>query len=69
MSQHCSLALEVTAPENTDVFMPMTSRIIHLAIIDILATGVTLKRGTDFHHHLKKIKDSLVSSRFPKQDV
>ena len=24
--------------------MPMASRIIHLAVIDILATGVTLKR-------------------------
>lgn len=68
MGAHCSLALEVTAPENTDVFMPMASRIIHLAIIDILATGVTLKRGADFHRHLKKIKDSLLSTRYSKDN-
>lgn len=64
LAEKCSVALTVTAPEDTDIFMPMTSRIIHLAIIDVLATGVTLKRGPDFHSHLKRIKDSLKSSRF-----
>ena len=67
LSQACTVALEVTAPEDTEVYMPMTSRIIHLAIIDILTTGVTLKRGTDFQHHLKKIKDSLKPTRFASQ--
>lgn len=65
LSKACTVALEVTAPEDTEVYMPMTSRIIHLAIIDILTTGVTLKRGTDFQAHLKKIKDSLKPTRFP----
>lgn len=65
LSKVCTVALEVTAPEDTDIYMPMTSRIIHLTIIDILATGVTLKRGVDFQAHLKKIKDSLKATRFP----
>jgi RpiR family carbohydrate utilization transcriptional regulator len=43
----------------------MTSRIIHLTVIDILATGVTLKRGPDFLEHLRKIKESLKATRFP----
>lgn len=64
LSRACTVALEVTAPEDTEVYMPMTSRIIHLMIIDILATGVTLKRGSDFQGHLKKIKDSLKPTRF-----
>ncbi|MCG8610287.1 MAG: transcriptional regulator HexR [Pseudomonadales bacterium] len=63
LSAQCTVALEVTAPENTDVFLPMTSRIVHLAIIDVLATGVTLRRGSDFQRHLRKIKESLNSSR------
>ncbi|OZG75313.1 transcriptional regulator HexR [Hahella sp. CCB-MM4] len=67
LSKECTVAIEVTAPEDTDVYMPMTSRIIHLAVIDILATGVTLKRGTDFHDHLKRIKDSLKPTRFPSE--
>lgn len=61
----CTVVLEVTAPEDTEVYMPMSSRIIHLAVIDILATGVTLKRGADFLSHLKKIKESLKPTRFP----
>ena len=61
----CTTTLEVTAPEDIEVYMPMSSRIIHLTVIDILATGVTLKRGKDFLGHLKKIKDSLRPTRLP----
>lgn len=63
----CTVVLEVTAAEDTEVYMPMSSRIIHLSVIDILATGVTLKRGADFLGHLKKIKESLKPTRFPPQ--
>ncbi|MCG7199315.1 MurR/RpiR family transcriptional regulator [Marinobacter pelagius] len=62
----CTVVLGVTAPEDTEVYMPMSSRIIHLTVIDILATGVTLKRGADFLGHLKKIKESLKATRFPQ---
>lgn len=68
LSKVCTVALEVTGQEDTDVYMPMTSRIIHLTIVDILATGVTLKRGSDFQAHLKRIKDSLRATRFPSDD-
>lgn len=68
LADKCTVVLGVTAPEDTEVYMPMSSRIIHLTVIDILATGVTLKRGTDFHHHLKKIKDSLKATRLPSDE-
>lgn len=67
LAEACTAVLGVTAPEDTEVYMPMTSRIIHLAVIDILATGVTLKRGPDFLEHLRKIKESLKATRFPLQ--
>ncbi len=67
LARECTVALEVTTPEDTEVYMPMTSRIIQLTIIDVLATGVTLKRGTDFHGHLKRIKDSLKATRYPSE--
>jgi len=63
----CSVVVGVTAPEDTEVYMPMSSRIIHLTVIDILATGATLKRGADFLGHLKKIKESLKPTRFPPE--
>jgi len=60
----CSLALDVDVPENTDEYMPMSSRIVHLVVLDVLATGVTLRRGTDFLPHLEKIKNSLKPTRY-----
>ena len=63
LAQESSLVLGVEAPEDTDVYMPMQSRTIQLTLIDVLATGVILRRGEDFHGHLKTIKQSLVSTR------
>ena len=65
LAQECTATLDVATPEDTDHYMPMTSRVIQLTLIDALATGVTLRRGEDFLPHLKKIKDSLRDTRFP----
>ena len=62
-----SVTLEVEVPENTDEYMPMTSRIVHLVILDVLATGVTLRRGPDFLPHLEKFKNSLKPTRYIKE--
>ncbi|MGO1626941.1 MAG: transcriptional regulator HexR, partial [Halomonadaceae bacterium] len=65
LTHECSAILGVVTPEDTDHYMPMTSRMIQLALVDTLATGVTLRRGEAFLPHLKKIKDSLRDTRFP----
>lgn len=65
LAGECTATLNVATPEDTDHYMPMTSRVIQLTLIDALATGVTLRRGEDFLPHLKKIKDSLRDTRFP----
>ncbi|HIG67274.1 MAG TPA: transcriptional regulator HexR [Porticoccaceae bacterium] len=62
-----SISLDVDVPENTDEYMPMTSRIVHLVILDVLATGFTLRRGPDFLPHLEKIKNSLLPTRLKKE--
>jgi len=46
----------------------MSSRIAQLVLIDILATGFTLRRGSKFRDNLKKVKDSLRSSRFERKN-
>ena len=66
LAEISSLTLDVEVPENTDEYMPMTSRIVHLVILDVLATGVTLRRGPEFLPHLEKIKNSLKPTRYPK---
>ena len=70
LAAECTETLEVATPEDTDHYMPMISRMIQLTLIDVLATGVTLRRGEDFLPHLKKIKDSLKSTRYaaPRRD-
>ena len=60
----CTLAMDVDVPENTYEYMPMASRIVHLVILDVLATGMTLRRGPDFLPHLEKIKGSLKPTRY-----
>ena len=65
LAEFCSMVLEVETPEDTDIYMPMTSRIVQLTLVDVLATGVTLKRGPDFRTHLKKVKDSIRGTRRP----
>ncbi|SFG09089.1 transcriptional regulator, RpiR family [Neptunomonas qingdaonensis] len=68
LTKECTVLLEAPTPEDTDVYMPMISRIVQLALLDVLATGVTLRRGVGFHSHLKKIKDSLKDTRYPSDD-
>lgn len=63
-----SIALEVDVPENTDEYMAMTSRIVHLVVLDVLATGFTLRRGPDFLPHLERIKNSLKPTRYQSED-
>jgi Transcriptional regulators len=64
LARASTLSLDIPLPEDTDIYMPMTSRIIQLTVLDVLATGVTLRRGVDFQPHLRKIKESLVPTRY-----
>ena len=60
---HCCINVKVE--EDTEQYLPMTSRLVQLVILDVLATGVTLRRGEGFTPHLARIKDSLKDTRFP----
>ena len=63
LAAQCGYILNAVTPEDTDLFTPMTSRIIHLAVIDMLATTVALKLGTDVEENIKAIKKNLVRTR------
>ena len=56
--------IELPDTEDTEQYLPMTSRIVQLVILDILATGVTLQRGEKFLPHLARIKQSVQATRF-----
>jgi RpiR family carbohydrate utilization transcriptional regulator len=64
-----SMTLAVNAPEDTDIYMPMQSRLVQLTLLDVLATGVILRRGKDFHAHLRQVKQSLRDTRFKPDEA
>jgi RpiR family carbohydrate utilization transcriptional regulator len=66
LAHEATLSLLLDVPEDTDVYMPMVSRLAQLTLIDVLATGFTLRRGAKFRDNLKRVKESLRDSRFDK---
>ncbi|WP_445493593.1 MurR/RpiR family transcriptional regulator [Photorhabdus sp. SF281] len=68
LAREATLALLLDVPEDTDIYMPMVSRIAQLTVIDVLATGFTLRRGAKFRDNLKRVKEALRNSRFDKID-
>ncbi len=63
LAGHCAYVLNSITAEDTDLFTPMSSRIIHLAVIDMLATSVALKLGNKVEQNIRAIKTNLASTR------
>jgi len=63
LSQLADLPIDINIEEDTEQFTPMTSRIAHLMVIDMLAVAVTQRRGPEFATHLNAIKRSIRSLR------
>ncbi|WP_366814278.1 SIS domain-containing protein [Paludibacterium sp.] len=58
-----TVALTADTPEDPESFSPMASRIVHLALIDILAVGVALRQGPRLISRLEKASQSLLKKR------
>jgi RpiR family carbohydrate utilization transcriptional regulator len=59
LARLASVALMANLDEDSDIYAPMTSRISHLAIGDILAVGVALQRGPELAGKLARAKEVL----------
>ncbi|UJF17601.1 MurR/RpiR family transcriptional regulator [Vibrio sp. SS-MA-C1-2] len=60
----CDATVHLDIPEDTDAYMPMASRVVQMTVIDVLATGFTLRRGNGFRDNLNKVKAALRDARF-----
>jgi RpiR family carbohydrate utilization transcriptional regulator len=69
LAKECNYVLSLEVPEDTDLYMPMASRIAQLTLIDVLATGFSLRRGNKFRENLKRVKDTLRGSRYVKDST
>lgn len=58
-----TIPIHVDVEEDKDLSTLMSSRVVHLVIIDVLAVGVAMKLGPVLLDHLKTIKRSLRSLR------
>ncbi|MGG1947242.1 SIS domain-containing protein, partial [Trinickia sp. NRRL B-1857] len=63
LAQLATVSLVANVAEETDIFSPMTSRVSHLAIGDILAVGVALARGPDLVDKLGRAKKAITQRR------
>ncbi len=63
LARMATVGLFANMDKNPDIFSPMTSRVSHLAIGDILAVGLLLARGPALAERLAEAKDVLEGRR------
>ncbi|PLC55221.1 transcriptional regulator [Pollutimonas nitritireducens] len=63
LAQMATVLLRADTQEDTDIYSPMISRLVHLALIDVLALGLALKYGNNASKVLEKTKQSLRDRR------
>ncbi|MBB6520265.1 transcriptional regulator HexR [Pseudoteredinibacter isoporae] len=66
--KNASIPIEVDVEEDIEIYTPLSSRIAHLVIIDVLAIGVAQRKGPELHDHLFKLKQGLRSLRIQPED-
>ena len=57
--QKASIPIEVDVEEDIEIYTPLSSRIAHLVVIDVLAIGVAQHKGPKLHDHLFRLKQGL----------
>jgi RpiR family carbohydrate utilization transcriptional regulator len=63
LAARSSVAIELLIDEDTDIYTPMTTRLVQLAVVDVLAVGVALRQGPDLLIRLQRAKEALRSKR------
>lgn len=63
LARLASQALLADVAENSDVYSPMTSRLVHLTIGDVLSVGTALRRGPETAAIITRAKTAVLSRR------
>lgn len=63
LSELADIALVARTFEDTDVYTPSTSRLAGLVVVDVLATGVALRRSPEHTAAIRRMKSELASMR------
>ena len=66
--QNATIPIVVDVEEDIEIYTPLSSRIAHLVVIDVLAIGVAQRKGSALQNHLFKLKQGLRSLRVQPED-
>ncbi len=66
--QNATIPIVVDVEEDIEIYTPLSSRIAHLVVIDVLAIGVAQRKGSELQDHLFKLKQGLRSLRIQPED-
>lgn len=67
LAQLADVLVRADVPEDLDVYAPMSSRLVHLALIDVLAVAVAVERGPSLAQKLKRAKEALSERRLDER--
>lgn len=68
ISERATVAVLAEPAEDAEKFTPMASRIVQLALIDVLMTGLAIGLGSQAHERLGRIKRKLAATRTRRDD-
>ena len=68
LSKQCSIPIYVNMEEDLQSYTPVSSRIAHLVVIDVLATGVARHRKPLLKEHLKRLDTTQRALRTPRSE-
>ena len=60
LSASVDISIDVDLPEDQDIFKPSASRLVYMAVLDVLAAGVARKRPDTVRETLRRIRTSLI---------
>ncbi len=64
LSKIADIAISVNSQEAALLLAPMTSRLVQLAIIDVLFVTVSMANMVGFHQQLQEVKEALIGKRY-----
>lgn len=68
VAKHSEIAINIDVEEEVEIYTPLSSRIAHLVVIDLLAVGVAQRIGPHISHHLQALHKGLQSLRETKDN-
>jgi RpiR family carbohydrate utilization transcriptional regulator len=63
LAKYCDVVLDARITEDSEIYLPTSSRLAQLAIVDVLAASVFLKRRDREGHRLQAVKRAVRATR------